>query len=457
MSLIFANSFNEGSFPVRDYSTKKYHSVNNTGGVSFESDTFGEYLDINDGTVTSNMSETLTSFSIYMELYVDSASGNFNALLLRDGSTSIVRVNVNGADLRLTFGATTHIVNITIPKNQFIQVLFTYNSATTTTKAYLNGVEVDDDNTAFASSPIDACVLGSTTSIGFKGRYRDVRVYNHALSDAEILACFQQKQGVSVNLFHDFVVGDIVRTARDERFFEGIVYAVESGRVVRVLPRNKNRLTAQLELFRHGHQWSTVRDYSVIADYNTGSITAINNGVQVWKLKKDGTEGFDVDLSDYKKFYRLVVTLTKTQINNLHTTPITITAASLGLTSGQYALVDSVYFTKFDDGTVFASGAKYVALATNSGESLFLVNDLSINRVETGFDAGITVRMMESSVAANDVGSAFAAIVPGNENQNLRIQTSTAAAITGGGASSLFLINILYRKITNPFATFNFH
>lgn len=174
-------------------------TFDNAGGLSFDGAT--TYVSLGTTSIPNpNATQSVAMWIYYPSLPSGGARTMFENLdnsvtgyRFSIGSTSKLQVwnaKSSGSGLRASYDISN---TTTYPLNTWRHVAFTYDSATNYTRLYLNGVEVNADNTVTPNAVTTSSVRIGNRNTGAEwwlGDLDDVRVYNVALSASEVLALY---------------------------------------------------------------------------------------------------------------------------------------------------------------------------------------------------------------------------------------------------------------------------
>lgn len=153
-------------------------------------------LDLNDFSIGGwGRLETIGNYQ-YIVSKIDPGSSQGNYFLYYDNLTTNVYCGYySGADRETTY-------DFTAPKGEWVHYFCTYNSATDELKIYMNGVEVSSATfTQTPSTNTGNLRIGDNEALGasWHGKLDDIRVYDRALSEAEVLRVYQLGATTKVN------------------------------------------------------------------------------------------------------------------------------------------------------------------------------------------------------------------------------------------------------------------
>ena len=133
---------------------------------------------------------------LYAELSIDANDGNFRFLSISDGTNSnsvwiYYRSDTNQINFRVIVGGVSSFDNIYTINNATINHKLAIKYKTNDFSAWVNGVKVLTDNSGatFSSNVLNDLDFNRPDGINnFYGNVKDVRVYNTALTDQELIA-----------------------------------------------------------------------------------------------------------------------------------------------------------------------------------------------------------------------------------------------------------------------------
>lgn len=135
-----------------------------------------------------------TDHTISMNLYITSAMDGRSVYLLAfgsDGSNTTSTIAANNGHWAWCFGGSWDYTNVAYPQDQWFNVVRKYTAATGLNELYVNGVKVAEISRP-CSIDGSSCTIGSylnnNTDESFIGNMCGLRVYDRALSAAEIAA-----------------------------------------------------------------------------------------------------------------------------------------------------------------------------------------------------------------------------------------------------------------------------
>ncbi len=176
-----------------------------------------------------------SSFTVSMWIY-HSAIGD-RAILFGDysvpGSNNSMNLEIHTANqLRFWWGGSPQVygANNTIPLNEWTHVTFVRDRENSKVYSYVNGVkDIDYTGAIIDRTPTSVSYIGRdgrTGATAFEGKISDFRVYDRALSDAEILKLYQKEnvdlglvayypftEGAGINVYD--VKGDDIATIKE--------------------------------------------------------------------------------------------------------------------------------------------------------------------------------------------------------------------------------------------------
>jgi hypothetical protein len=167
------------------------------GAVTFDSGSGGSmYLTEGDTLDSTDLGTEFQQGEFTYEIWINSDELNGNLLSERnDGGWTVSLIGIVDGEVRIGFwiGGTAYIGIGTITTGEWYQIVMTYSGSTLT--GYMNGVEGGINNELNKEYPGNPSfmIIGDVeptnfgTGLPFNGRVSNVKLYNRALTDEEVL------------------------------------------------------------------------------------------------------------------------------------------------------------------------------------------------------------------------------------------------------------------------------